>query len=151
MRRTFALLGMTLAICALAGAQEDTGNRVVIPPRNGSRPRVVEAALVNGTIHVTAAAGQDVIAEIPGWHPVDRNVPAGMHRIDMPAREGIQVQENGEVLRIGVGMAHRGSGLNLTVPTNTSLKVHTTNGAIMVTGVHGEIDAGSVNGEVTLT
>jgi hypothetical protein len=140
-----------VVVCALACAQ-DTGSRVVVPVRNGSRPRTVEASLVRGSITVKAAGGGEVIAELPGAHPRnDSRVPPGMHRIDTPWRNGIQVEESGDVVHIGVGAAASEEGLLLTVPANTSLKVHTTHGDVTVTGVHGEIDAASVHGDIVLT
>jgi hypothetical protein len=153
MKRTFALSGLTIAVCALACAQ-DTGNRVVIPARNGSRPRTVEASILHGTITVKAGGGTDVIAEAPGMRSrQDSRVPPGMHRLDMPARGGIQVSESGDILHISLGYGGGGDGntLVLTVPTNTSLRVHTQHGDVSVTGVHGEIDAASTHGDITLT
>src|SRR5690349_7028111 len=134
MKRTIALLGMTLAVCALAGAQENTGNRVVVPARNGGRPRTVEANLLRGSINVKTGGGE-IIAEIPGA-PSRReaNVPPGMHRIDAPWREGLQVEESGDVVQISLAPP-QGGPLTLTVPVNTSLKLHTTHGEITVTGV----------------
>jgi hypothetical protein len=152
MKRTLALTGMTMAVCALVFAQENSGNRVVVPSHNGSRPRTVEATLTHGSITVKAGTGTDVIAEIPGGRSrVERTAPSGMHRIDIPWRDGIQASENGDVVRIQVGMSTEGNGLVLTVPANTSLRVHTTHGEVMVTGVRGEIDAASVHGDITLT
>jgi putative adhesin len=150
MKRTLALMGLTTAVCALVCAQ-DTGNRVVVPARNGSRPRMVEATLVHGSITVKAASGSDVIAELPGYRPrTDSRVPPGMHRIDSPWRNGIQVEETGDVVHILVGMAADQPDLLVTVPTNTSLKVHTTHGDLTVTGVHGEIDAATTHGDIVL-
>jgi len=151
MKRTLALTGMTIAVCALAWAQD---NRVVVPSRNGVRPRIVEANLVHGSITVTGGSGSDVTAELPGARTQqrpDRNVPPGMHRIDLPARNAITATENGDVVRISVGMSTEGRGLLITVPANTSLRVHTTHGEVTVTGVHGEIDAASIHGDITLT
>ncbi len=153
MKRNLALTGALLTLCALAGAQENTANRVVVPARNGSRPRTVDATIVHGTITVKAGSGTDVIAEIPGAKPPrpDGRVPPGMHRIDVPWRGGINVEESGDVLHIGLGATSQGEDLLITVPTNTSLKVHTTHGEVTVTGVHGEVDAASVHGDITLT
>lgn len=151
MNRTLALSGLTLAVCALACAQENSGNRVVIPARNGSRPRVVEATVIHGSITVKASSGSEIIAEVPGTsRRVDRNVPPGMHRIDSPWRGGIQVSESGDVVRI-VGPESEGDGMLLTVPTNTSLRLRSTHGDLSITGVHGEIDVASTHGDVVLT
>ena len=149
MKRILALTGMTVVVCALAAAQD---NRVVVPARNGVRPRIVEVTLVHGSITVTAGSGSDVIAELPGSRPPrsDRNAPPNMHRIDIPERGAIQASENGDVVHISVGATNEGRGLLVTVPTNISLRVHTTHGDVTVTGVHGEIDAASIHGSITL-
>src|ERR1035438_2832125 len=127
MKRNLALTGILLTVCALAGAQENTGNRVVVPAHNGSRPRTVEATIVHGAITVKAGSGTDVITEVPGMKPrTDSRVPPGMHRIDIPWRGGINVEESGDVLHIGLGITSQGENLIITVPANTSLKVHTT-------------------------
>lgn len=150
MKRTLALTGLTVALCALAYAQ-DSGNRVVIPPRNGERPRVVEANVLHGTITVRTGSGSDIIAELPGARPrSEGRVPPGMHRIDIPWRGGLQVDENGDTVHIALGPGAESDDLLLTVPANTSVKVHSTHGSVTVTGVHGEIDAASVHGDVTL-
>lgn len=152
MKRNLALTGIVLTVCALAGAQENTENRVVVPARNGSRPRTVDIGIVHGSITVKAGSGSDVIAEAPGIKPrTDSRVPPGMHRIDAPMRGGVNVEEQGDVLRIGLGMSSQGNDLQVTVPANTSVKAHTTHGEITITGVHGEIDAASVHGDLTLT
>ena len=152
MKRTLALLGMTLAVCALACAQDDTGNRVVIPARNGSRPRTVEASVISGSITVKTGSGTDIIAEIPGARPRrESRAPQGMHRIDVPWQNAIQAEESGDIVRIALGPGSSGEDLQLTVPANTSLKVRSTHGDVKVTGVHGEIDAASVHGDIVLT
>src|SRR3984957_576462 len=92
MKPTFALTGMMLAVCALAGAQDDPG-RIVVPARNSSRPRVVVASSNNGSITVKTYEGKEVIVE-SGDRDRSRNrrTPDGMHRIDVPER-GIVVEE----------------------------------------------------------
>ena len=153
MKRNLALTGILLTVCALAGAQENTENRVVVPARNGSRPRVVEANVIHGTITVKVGGGGEVIAELPNrrTRSSDSRVPPGMHRIDMPWRGGLNVEESGDTVRITVGPGGENSDLALTVPANTSVRAHTTHGDVTVTGVHGEIDAGSVHGDITAT
>src|SRR5271157_4088474 len=110
MKRNLALTGILLTVCALAGAQENTSNRVVVPMRNGARPRVVEASIVHGSITVKAGTGSGVIAEVPGLKPrTDSRVPPGMHRIDIPWRGGLTVEESGDVLRVGLGLSAQGN------------------------------------------
>ena len=54
---------MTLIVCALAIAQENTGQRVVVPARNTSRPRVVKVSTLNSGVTVKTHTGKDVIVE----------------------------------------------------------------------------------------
>lgn len=153
MKRTIALLGTMLAVCALAGAQENSGNRVVVPAHPGGRPRTVEATLLHGSITVKAGAGGDVVAElVDAPQRRESRVPPGMHRIDSPFREGLQAEETGDTIHISVGPMAAGQGsLVITVPANSSLKLHGLHGDIIVTGVRGEIDAASTHGDINLT
>src|SRR5580658_8429751 len=149
MRRTFALTGTMLALCALACAQDDAG-RVVVPARNSSQPRVVVASSNNGSITVKTYDGKDVIVETGDGRPRDRNrgVPEGMHRIDVPDR-GLAVEEADNTITIQdhtSGKTH----ITITVPRDTSLKLSSHNGSVYAEGVHGEIDADCRNGGIKL-
>ena len=154
MKRSFALTGMLLAVCALACAQDYSGNRVVVPGRSGSRSRTVEARSINGAIVVRTGSGNDVILEAGGGRErqqrSESRTPNGMHRIDAPWDSPLQVEESGDVIHVNVSPRGMGSSLTITVPVNTSLKLNATHGSITVDGVHGEIDAESVNGSITL-
>src|ERR1051326_5372207 len=95
MKTTFALAGLTLALCSLLPAQ-DSG-RVVVPARNSSRPRKVNVHVMNGAITVKAYTGKEVIVEsdastrrTPRRGAV--TTPDGLHRIDIPLR-GLTVEE----------------------------------------------------------
>ncbi len=52
MRRNMVLTGLILNLGALVCAQDMTGDRVVVPAGNSSRPRVVKANVSNGSITV---------------------------------------------------------------------------------------------------
>lgn len=150
MKRLLASAGLTLTLCALACAQESTGDRVVVPARNTTRPRVVDAAATNGPILVKAYSGNEVIVESRGGggnHKRDRTMD-GLKRLQIPGR-GLEVTEEDNV--VTVRTSPEGDGLAITVPVNTSLKLRSTNGRIEVQGVHGEIEASGQNGSVTLT
>jgi hypothetical protein len=136
---------LMLSVCALACAQGITGDRVVVPARNTSHPRVVNANVLNGSITVKASSGNEVIVETGGART--NRALAGMTRIDLP--RGLDVEEEDNVITVRThpgGSAH----LAITVPTDTSLNLKSLNGSITVEGVHGEIDANSHNGQVTL-
>jgi hypothetical protein len=149
MKQLAALAALTLSVTALACAQQDTGERVVVPARNSSRPRLVNASLVNGSITVKTYSGKEVIVETTGGRA---NAPArnsaGMRRIDRPG--GLEVTEEDNIVTVRLSPSHPG-GLVITVPAETSLKLKTTGGAIDVDGVNGEVEAKGLNGGMSLT
>jgi hypothetical protein len=150
MKPSLALASLLLAACALACAQESTGGRVVVPARNTSHPRVVNATVHNGSISVKTYSGNEVIVET--GRPDEARAraggaPAGMKRIDLP--RGLDVEEEDNVITV---RSHPGGSAHLaiTVPTDTSLNLKSFNGSITVEGVHGEVDASSHDGPITL-
>jgi len=157
MKSNFALTGLMLAVCALAMAQENTPGRIVVPARNGNRTRTVEADLLYGGITVRAGSGGDIVVDVPPSQA--RRMAAerpkgteGMRRIDESPFEPVQVQEDGDTVRIAVRMGHSmASGLTVTVPVNTALNIKCLHGSIKVEGVHGDISASDTNGSIELT
>lgn len=154
MKRSLALAGIPLAVCALAGAQDFSGNRVVVPGRNGSHARTIEATVVSGTVIVKTGSGNDVILEAGGARgrssASESRTPPGMHRIDSPWDAPLQVEESGDVIHVNVSPRAGGDTLTMTVPVNMSLKLNVTHGGITVDGVRGEVDAESTHGDITL-
>jgi DUF4097 and DUF4098 domain-containing protein YvlB len=146
MKPSSVLASLMLTICALACAQEITGGRVVVPARNTSHPRVVNATVHDGSITVKTYTGNDVVVETGAARA--ESAPAGMKRIDLP--RGLDVEEEDNVITVRThpdGSPH----LVITVPVDTSLNLKSYNGSIAVEGVHGEIDASSHNGQITLS
>jgi len=146
MKRLTVLANLTLAVCALACAQEATGGRVVVPARNSSHPRVVKANVFQGSITVKTYSGNEVIVETGRERA--GGAPAGMKRIDLP--RGLDIEEEDSVVTVHTQPGGPGQ-LVITVPTDTSLNLKSFNGSIAVEGVHGEIDASSHDGQITLT
>jgi hypothetical protein len=145
MKPILALLGLTLAVCAPGIAQE-YGDRIVVPARGSSRQRTVSCTLLNGAITVKTHSGNDVLVE--GEHHDHEEYQGGMHRIGGSTR-GLEVVEDGDTITIH---NQNGNGaVTITVPVETSLKLHTLSGGIDVEGVHGELDVHSHNGHLTLT
>src|ERR1039458_1268389 len=113
MKATLASTGLLLVLCALAGAQDTTGNRVVVPARNTSHPRVINCNVLNGSITIKTHGGTEVIVEEPSGaragclfdnhlRPTmrldgDAEEPSGAHdgmkRIDVSMR-GLEVVED---------------------------------------------------------
>jgi DUF4097 and DUF4098 domain-containing protein YvlB len=150
MRRQCALTGLTMMFCALAAAQTSTGDRVVVPARNSSRPRLVKANLMNGSITVKAYAGKEVIVESRGGEKAGgAQTRDGLKRVDLPGSGGLEVTEEDNVITVRAD--HGVGNLTISVPPDTSLQLKATNGPIEVDGVHGELDVSSRNGRVTLT
>jgi DUF4097 and DUF4098 domain-containing protein YvlB len=154
MKRYLALTGVTLITCALAIAQENTGQRVVVPARNTSRPRVVKVSTLNSGVTVKTHTGTDVIVEsTAGSRGRTRGrdnepVPPGLHRIDVPFG-ALTVEEEDNVITVHPGVTSSGN-LLITVPANTSVQVKSTHGPIVVDGLHGEVDASCTNGTLEL-
>lgn len=149
MKRYIALMGLTLMVCALAPAQENTGQRVVVPARNTSRPRLVKASLMQAGIVVKTHPGKDVIVETTqGRRNAEKN-SEGLRRIDLPFG-GFSVEEEDNVISVHA-QPNMGGMLIVTVPADTSLQLKSLQGAINVEGVRGEIEVNAHNGKIELT
>jgi len=151
MKLSLGLIGLTLTVCSLVSAQ-DTGDRVVVPARNTNHPRRVDVSLMHGSITVKAYNGKEVIVESPGARSSNRTperTPDGLRRLDMPMR-GLSVEEDDNVVTIRM-RSNQAGAVTVSVPPDTSLKLHTLHGEIRVEGVNGEIDVDSLNGNVTLS
>jgi len=134
----------------LAVAQEAAGERVVVPARNTTRPRVLNVQLTHGSVAVKTHAGKDVIVENRsssrrqgGERTVD-----GLRRIDLPPR-GLTVEEEDNVIDVRAP-GNPDVNLTITVPPDTSLHLKSTNGDVRAEGVQGEVEAHSSNGEIHL-
>jgi putative adhesin len=157
MKRYLALAGLTLLTSVLVPAQENTGQRVVVPARNSSRPRLLKVNTLHTGITVKTHAGQDVIVESAapparaerGRTRERETAPPCMHRIDLPFG-GFTVEEEDNVINVRTGPSP-GGNLVITVPVNTSAQLRSTHGPIVVDGLHGEVDASCTNGSLDLT
>lgn len=147
MKPILALTGLILFVCATGFAQDIAGDRIVVPGRGSSHPRVVNCSLLNGAITVKAYSGKDVLVE--GEHSGSHETSHGMRRIGGNTR-GLEVVEDDNVITVHEHPAGNGN-VYLTVPVDTSLRLHTLSGAIHVEGVHGEIEVHTLNGQLDLT
>jgi Putative adhesin len=145
MRNWFAPVGIILAVCSSAVAQE----RIVIPPRNTAQPRRLDVHLMQGSVTIRAYNGKEVIVETE--RSVDREsgrTAGGMHRIDLPPR-GLTVEEENNTITVRDRMGSAGN-LVISVPPDTSLTAKSMNGSIEAEGLTGEFDVQSNNGHITL-
>ncbi|HEV8491255.1 MAG TPA: DUF4097 family beta strand repeat-containing protein [Candidatus Angelobacter sp.] len=143
-------LAALVAMAQPLGAQSD--NKVNVPLSDPSRPVSLRAHLLNGSITVKGADVKEVIVEAHARHEEDRGEgrAQGMKRIPMTST-GLNVEAENNQVRISTDSVQRTIDLVITVPTRTSLSLHTVNdGKILVSGVDGELDIDNVNGEVDL-
>lgn len=131
-------------------AQSD--NRVTVPLTDPARPVTLRAHLVSGSITVKGADVKEVIVEARarGDEAHTGGRAEGMKRIPMTST-GLNIEAENNNVRVSTDSYQRTVDLTITVPTHTSLSLHSVNdGNIVVSGVDGEFDINNVNGEVDL-
>ncbi|HET9784169.1 MAG TPA: DUF4097 family beta strand repeat-containing protein [Terriglobales bacterium] len=143
-----------------APANSDASH-VVVPLSHPSQPATLRVSVLSGSIHVRAYNGNQVVIDAApgaggwskarGWDNDDRT-PAeaqGMHRLNSPA--GLTAEEDNNVVRVSTSVMSGSQDLNIQVPANTSVSLHTVNGSeIEVTGLTGDISCEATNGRITL-
>ena len=157
MRATLCLF-VSLFTASLPGiAQDANPDRVNVPLTDPSRPAAVHASLLNGGITVTGYNGKEVVVEarVRGRESGRESKPnpkaEGLRRLDSRGT-GLSVEEQDNVVNIGVRVLNRTVDLIIQVPFNSSLNLKCLNdGDIQVDRVSGEIDANDLNGLVKLT
>ena len=132
-------------------AQSD--NKVTVPLTDPSRPVTLRAHLVSGSITVKGADVKEVVVEAKargGEESHSGGRAEGMKRIPMTST-GLNIEAENNNVRVSTDSYQRTIDLTITVPTHTSVSLHTVNdGNILVSGVDGELDIDDVNGEVDL-
>jgi DUF4097 and DUF4098 domain-containing protein YvlB len=143
--------GVLLTMAQPLSAQSD--NKVTVPLSDPTRPVNLRAHLVSGSITVKGADVKEVVVEAKarGREDSGREGRAeGMKRIPMTST-GLNIEAENNQVRVSTDSYQRTIDLTITVPTHTSLSLHTVNdGNILVSGVDGELDINDVNGEVDL-
>ena len=149
MKRIMAVPALIWLTCSLAAAQEIQGDRVVVPARNSSRPRLVKVETHNGSVTVKAYNGNEVIVETKGRERRAQTNRDGLKRINLPPT-GLEVEEEDNVVTVRLSSNAEGD-VAISVPASTSLNIMAHNGAINVEGVNGELSVQSQNGRIRLT
>lgn len=143
---TAALLTLAQPVCA----QSD--NKVSVPITDPSRPVMLRAHLVSGSIIVKGADVKEVVVEARarGDEAHSGGRAEGMKRIPMTST-GLNIEAENNNVRVSTDSYQRTVDLTITVPIHTSVSLHTVNdGNILVSGVDGDLDVNNVNGEVDL-
>lgn len=140
-----------LGFAAAAGAGVQAQDKVNVPFSDPTRPGMVKASVLNGSITVKAYEGKEVIVEAKVRDEEKRNQRANsMRRIPMTST-GLSVEEEDNRVNVSVDATQRTVDVTISVPVNTSLYLRSVNdGDIVVSGVSGEIDVNNINGEVRL-
>ena len=131
-------------------AQSD--NKVTVPISDPSRPVTLRAHLVSGSITVKGGDVKEVIVEARarGDEAHSGGRAEGMKRIPMTST-GLNIEAENNNVRVSTDSYQRTIDLTITVPTHTSVSLHSVNdGNIVVSGVDGDLDINNVNGEVDL-
>ncbi len=150
---THTVLLAAAALFAVAqplSAQSD--NKVTIPISDPSRPVTLRAHLVSGSITVKGGDVKEVIVEARarGDEAHSGGRAEGMKRIPMTST-GLNIEAENNNVRVSTDSYQRTIDLTITVPTHTSVSLHSVNdGNIVVSGVDGDLDINNVNGEVDL-
>ena len=139
------------AVAQPLSAQSD--NKVTVPLSDPSRPVTLRAHLVSGSITVKGADVKEVVVEAKargGEESHTSGRASGMKQIPMTST-GLNIEAENNNVRVSTDSYQRTIDLTITVPTHTSVSLHTVNdGNIVVSGVDGELDINDVNGEVDL-
>jgi DUF4097 and DUF4098 domain-containing protein YvlB len=137
----------------MAAAQETGGERVVVPARNTTHPRVVNVHTTHGSITVKPYNGKEVIVETrsarSGKSGSTSATVDGLKRVELPPR-GLSVEEEDNVIEVRAGGSSE-ANLTITVPPDTSLHLRSSHGDVSAEGVTGEVEATNNNGEIRLT
>lgn len=149
--KTFCFIVAFAAAAALCPAQDESPDHVTVPLADPSRPAKVIASCINGRITVHTGANGEVAVDAKGGsgrrHGGDRE---GLHRIDMSG-SGLSIDQSENTITIGTHALMMNSDISLRVPVNTSLKLKSVMGDVIVDGVSGDIEVESTNGRMTLT
>ena len=146
------LLGLALTLATAASAQQQAGERYVIPLTNPGQPVKVHVSLISGSISVEPHANANevvVVARTDDEEEEPRRNAQGMRRL--PNRSlGLAVEEQGNVVKVSMGGPPREASLHLLVPRKATLSLGTVNdGDLSVRGIDGELELQNTNGSIT--
>jgi hypothetical protein len=171
MKRYFLILSIfVLAQAFPAKAQSPDADTVTVPLTDPSRPVMLRAQILNGSIFVQGYSGKEVIvrSEMRSGKDGERDEEdeddnsnrhksksshAGLHRIPNSS-SGLSVEEEDNIVKVGTGYRGISHTVDLTieVPIATSMKLSTVNnGQIEVENVQGDIEVSNTNGSVKLS
>jgi hypothetical protein len=148
MRKLFSYV---LILGGMAYGQDPAPDRVAVAFSDPSRPGVLKVGLHMGGMTIKGYDGKEVIVEARARAKEATRQDGSMRRISVLAT-GLTVEEEKNVIEVGVSSSSRAVDLTIQVPRRTSLQVRCANaGNLVVEQVEGEIEAVNHNGNLTLT
>ena len=156
--KKIAILLFGILIAATAVAQDEGfSEQFTVPLTKPGERAYIKLNQVQGDIKVTAYKGKEVIISATSSgknlnHHGDKddNVPAGMKKISSTGIE-LRAKENNNKIDINSESWKARIDIEMKVPANCDLDLHTVHGVIEITGVNGAMDLSGVNGGITLT
>ncbi len=156
---TTAMAGLALLMSTTLKAQNEVKEQLVVPLSDPGKSGRLEASLINGSIHVQPHNGKDVIIDAAMVQRPDQSkhkgkddeLASGMKKIS--TRGGIEMtaEERNNNVKVSTQSFKNNMQLDIKVPQNFSLKLHTiNNGDIVVENINGELEISNVNGPITL-
>jgi hypothetical protein len=148
---TALLIGSLLCSTAVM-AQE----QLSVPLSNPGKPYTLEVHILSGSIKigVTTSADIQITATARGNKNNNSNSNSssnGMRKLPNNSGYEIIANENNNVINVSSKTIGRPIDLELKVPTDVKLKLHTVNsGDIEVENIKGEIEIGNVDGSIRL-
>jgi hypothetical protein len=149
---------VTLLLVVSGGARRlCAAERTTVPLTDPTKPVQLKVHTIRGGITVKGYEGKDVIVEVRPRDDADAGEGGGGERYPgmkrVPNRSaGLTVEERNNVVVVSTEPWRSATDLVIQVPTRASLELGCINeGAIVVDGVQGEIEAQNVNGPITLT
>lgn len=135
-----------------AAAQSADGQQIVVPLSDPSRPAVLQAEVLNGSLSVSAYEGNEIIVRAALRTDEDESSPEkqnGLTRIPN-TNVGLSIEEHDNRVTIDGDWSSNSTDLVIQVPRHTSLKLGTVNGGdIRVEGVDGNHELENVNGAIS--
>ncbi|NIR48572.1 DUF4097 domain-containing protein [candidate division KSB1 bacterium] len=132
--------------------QEEPVDRLSVAFSDPSRPGLLKASLITGSISVTGYEGKEVVIEArtrtKRYSKESRSRSGDLKRIPIRST-GLTVEEQHNEMEVGAASHMRAIDLDIKMPKKTSLKLSTVNsGDIVVERVEGEIELNNVNGSI---
>lgn len=147
---------MVLAGAILCAGAVSAQDKITVPLRDPARPATVVVNLIQGSVSIKGYSGKEVLIDSTSQGPDrratrrrTRDIPEGMHRVDIDGSQ-LDVVEDNNVVTVRGGRTAT-ENMSIQVPTNTSVKLRVVNGGMVsVEGISGEIDVDNVNGNVAV-